>query len=257
MITRFLSSPGRSLLITPGSLHPTIAPAAPPSPSSPLLPVTLETSILYPELQTFAHIVEQLEHPRTSAFEVFQGPIRLRQKILIRSLLGLAATPGDKQVDLQKLERFLGSDFPAEFKGLLQKQGFTPQSEVTQFIESLRERFENLEGGLEGRELSSFKWLIFVQFLINIGVFAGLFYTTYFWKDWEVAEPISYLNVVLINLVYLGSMIYARRVSGTPVKILSSGRAAKLALRRQKYTLNRKRFETFYYEYNELLRNLN
>ena len=258
MLTRFLFSPGKSLLVRASSPHPLSSPSPPP-PAEPNsdFPPSLANSLLYPELHTFHVLLSSLEGKSSGNFQVFQGPIRLRHKLLTRALLLSCSSEGQSHVDLSSVKGHLIGGFHSDFKALLQEQGFSHQSETSQFVESLRDRFEALNDKFHSTEKNFWSLVICFQFMMHSIIWGGLFYTTYFWKDWEVVEPISYLLAVGFNFIYLWCLIYSGRVSGSQISILKSSRNSKLLKKKLNYSLNRKRFETFYYEYNELLRNLN
>lgn len=258
MLKRYLFSAGKSLLVRASAKLPLSRPLPPPSlQSSSDLPASIQHSLLFPELETFDRILRQIEQNSSSEFEIFQGPFRLRQKILTRSLLASMAEQGDSDLDLKRVQDYLTGPFHSDFQGILENQGLCHGSEVSNFVESLRGRFQALEHRLHLNEDSSQKKLIFFQLLMNIGIFSGLFYTTYFWKDWEVVEPISYLIVVGFNLIYFVSTLYFRKVSGTQRDLLFSRVNSRLLEQRVNFSLNRKQFESFYYEYQEILRRIN
>jgi hypothetical protein len=258
MLNRFLFSPGKSLKICSSSLHPISSTLSLTSKdSSENISESLQNSILFPEIFTFDRILKKIENHKNQDLEVYQGPINLRQKILTRALLNSATLSENSSINLKELKQNLEAPFQTHFETLLQTQGFQKGSELTEYIEHLRERFDAMDNNLDTTQKSSWSRLIFSQMIMHIGIFGALFYTTYFWKDWEVVEPISYLVVVGFNLIYLGSLIYSRRVSGSQINILNSPRTSKLLKQRLNFSLNRKRFHTFYYEYQEILRNLN
>ena len=258
MLNRFLFSPGKSLLMRQSSPNPLISSlSAPSSDTSCDISSSLQESLLYPELFTFDRILRQIETQRSGNLEVYQGPIHLRQKILTRALLSSTNVNQDSKVDLGAISDHLKGSFQSDFEKLLYNQGFMKDSELSNYIEDLKERFDKMDNQLQCSEKSSWSRLIFSQLVMHITIFGTLFYTTYFWKDWEVVEPISYLVLVGFNLIYLMSLIYSRRVSGSQIKIFNSPRSSKLLKQRLNFALNRKRFHTFYYEYQEILRNLN
>lgn len=258
MLKRYLFSPGKSLLVRASSKNPISQRLPPPSPdASSHLPASVQQSLLFPELETFDRILRQIEENRGADFEIFQGPFRLSQKILTRSLLSSAPHESESELDIKKIQEYLTGPFHSDFEKILDAQGFHAGSEVSLFIENLRERFQALGTRQYSNEHVSQKKLVFFQMLMNIGIFSVLFYTTYFWKDWEVVEPISYLIVVGFNLIYFVSALYYRKVSGSQRDFFVSNITSKLMKQRINFSSNRKQFESFYFEYQEILRRIN
>lgn len=255
MLRRCLFSPGKALFVRRASIFPLSRPLPPRDTSE--LPAPLRDSLLAPELAAFDQILRQIGDSRTSDFEILAGPFRLRQKLLVRALLGDASVEPDTDIDLAALQSRLAGGFGAEFEAKLAAQGLHAGSDVSLFIENLRERFQALEAQLRSGEKASERWFVFLQLLLNVLICSVLFYTTYFWKDWEVVEPISYLVLVAFNFVYFASLIYFRKVSGKQPKLLFLPITSRFLKRRLNYALNRKQFESFYFEYREILRKFN
>lgn len=257
MLLSRLFSPGKSLWVNSFTKRSVSLRCADPStPTS--VPVSLSSSLIYPELVVFDRIISQIENPNSSHFEVFQGPIKLRQKLVTRALL--TSYPGmsaDKsQVTLAHLKSFMYADFPDEFKNLLQEEKRLFKSDLSAYIESLRTRMDTLESYFQAESRQSKSRTVWYYFLFNLLLMSGLFYMTYFVYDWEVVEPISYLLVVSSNLLCLLMWIKRKRVTGHQLNMLAIPHFNNLASHRANYSFNRKIFFRFFYEYRELVRRL-
>ena len=251
-----LFSPGKSFIVNSVSRMARFSrlPVVPFTSDSPL-PIELSKSLLYPELATFHRIIYQIENPVDREFEVYNGPVQLQRKIIIRSLL---AKTSDKQdpngnVNVKDMQTYVNEGFFKDFNQILLNEKQLMSSSVTPFVQQLKERFDAVEEQLQKSSNSEKSRTMFFYLLFNIFLFGALFYITYFVYDWEVVEPISYLIVVCSNLIWLLMMIRKKKVNeGHQLGMVMQDQAKALLNQRVNFAFNKKSFYRFYYEYQEL-----
>ena len=254
---RPLLSPGLALFCRPAVSTSILRhfPALEPSSTIPL-PPALESSLLAPEITAFHSILTQFETSSAQLpedFLVFLGPSRLRHKLLVRALFQAHPQLSQQQgLPLSDLRRYLHTDFGPQLKLILSQERLLMNSELTPFVEQLRDRFDRLgqEHDSKHSHTETRMSLLFLAF--NISLFSLLFFLTYFVWDWEVVEPISYLIVVTSNFIWLLLLLRKNRVQGNQYDFFMKRSLKHVSINRAAYALNRKRFFRFYYEFQDL-----